>query len=410
MLLMPDGNMLELAIPRVLNATETMLRKIPGVNNSITDVEGAVANVTKNVEQDFAIVWEADIGEWVMLGVAVLTLICLDAYVNQKVNGGPKKHAAMVLAWITCGLGYNIGFAARNGMKDGLQWFMGYALEWMLSIDNLFAFQFIVRMYAAPPQIQHKALYFGVITSVITRLALFLTIGYILHSIHYVQFIFGFILIYAGIQALHDDDELKDPNDMIFIRLLRACLGTRLKDSYDLEGERLFVWEDGRLCATLLVPLIFCVEVTDIIFAIDSVSAKVAQIQNQYIAYSSSVLALLGLRAMYFVIDDLVRYFTMLKYGVCFILVFIGVELMISGRYQLPDWIVCVVIVTVFNICIVFSLLKQLISRSSAASGNICQGDQGEPQSEESAMVKDGDSKTSSGVGNAHSSADSGAG
>jgi tellurite resistance protein TerC len=441
--MMPDGNMLELVIPRVANATEEIFRKIPGMNTSIKNMEGAVVNVTQDVEEDFVIVWNAPAGEWIALFVVVALLICLDAYVNRKLTGGTKKHAAMVLAWITCGLAYNIGFAMRNGLKDGLQWFMGYALEWMLSIDNLFAFQLIVRMYGAPPEIQHKALFCGVVTSVLTRLALFWTIGTVLHSIHYVQCAFGFILIYAGIKALHDDDEGANPNDLFVIKILKACLGTRLKDSFDMEEHRLFVWdEEGRLCATLLVPVIFCVEVTDIIFAVDSVSAKVAQIPNQYIAYSSSVLALLGLRAMYFVIDDLVSAFAMLKYGVCFILVFIGAELMISGKYQLPDWIVCVVILTVFNVCIVFSLLQQLIQGSSMSSGQSCQanpqGDDGTGEDEiddasasgllgkDKAVIEEmrkklqekesqssADESTSggsSGTGQAPSSADSGAG
>jgi tellurite resistance protein TerC len=211
----------------------------------------------------------------------------------------------------------------------------------MLSLDNLFALKFIVRTFGAPPAIQHKALFFGIQISVTSRLILFWAVNYILHYAHYIQFVFGFFLIYAGIQALHDNDEERDPSDSFLVRVLKKCLGQRLQERYDLESHRLFVWDDdGRLCATLLLPLILCVEITDFIFAVDSVSAKVAQIPDQYICYSSSVLALMGLRAMYFVIDDLVRVFDMLKYGVGFILIFIGGELMISGKYQLPDWVV----------------------------------------------------------------------
>merc|ERR1719408_229343 len=198
---------------------------------------------------------------------------------------------------------------------------------------------------------------------------MFFALGFMMHSIHYVQFLFGFILIYAGVQAIHGDDEDQDPNDLIFIRLLKRCLGDRLLENYDTQNQALFIWhpETGRLCATLLVPLIVCIELSDPIFAVDSVSAKVAQIPNQYIAYSSSVLAILGLRAMYFVIDDLVRYFDTLKYGVCFILVFIGVELMMSTKFQLPDWIVCVVILSVFNFCIVLSVIHKLMWPTPAA-------------------------------------------
>jgi len=337
---------------------------LPGGDNE------TIPNELKYVEEELDLFWEAPQGECFTLFVVVITLICLDAFIARRVNiASVKTHACMVAFWITCGLAYNVIYGMRHGARDGVDWFVGYALEWMLSLDNLFAFQFIMRAYSAPPAIQHKALFCGVLGAMVWRLLMFFAIGFLMHSIHYVQFVFGFILIYQGVQALRGDDEDTDPNEMLFIRGLKMCLGSRLLDSYDLENHRVFVWdENGRLCATLMVPLIFCIELSDLIFAVDSVSAKVAQIPNQYIAYSSSVLALLGLRAMYFVIDDLVRYFDQLKYGVCFILVFIGGELMISGRYQLPEWVVCIVIVSVCNFCIVLSLLNRLIWHTPATS------------------------------------------
>merc|ERR1719213_1475251 len=121
------------------------------------------------------------------------------------------------------------------------------------------------------------------------------------------------------------------------IRGLRACLGSRLQETYDLEGNGFIVESEGRWKITLLVYIVICLEVTDILFAIDSVSAKVAQIPNQYVAYSSSVLALFGLRAMFFIIKDLVEYFELLKFGLCFILVFIGLELMASHWVHLSS-------------------------------------------------------------------------
>merc|ERR1719261_1769194 len=112
--------------------------------------------------------------------------------------------------------------------------------------------------------------------------------------------------------------------------MMKTVLANRLVEKYDLEENRMFVEEDGEWKATLLVFVILCLEVTDILFAVDSVSAKVAQIPDYYIAYSSSVIAIFGLRAMFFIIQDLVDCFDMLKYGLCFILVFIGIELLAS--------------------------------------------------------------------------------
>lgn len=332
--------------------------------------EKDIVTDTKYAEKEFLIFWDAPQSECITLFTVVIALICLDSFIARKVNvASYKVHAFMVTFWIVCGIAYNIHYAIRHGASDGIDWCVGYVLEWMLSVDNLFAFQFIMKAYKAPQAIQHKALFCGVFGAMLWRLLMFLTIGFLMHSIHFVQFFFGFILIYAGVQAVQGDDDEQDPNNMIFMRILKKCLGDRMMNSYDLENHSLFIWDPqtGRLCATLLVPLIFCIEISDLIFAVDSVSAKVAQIPNQYIAYSSSVFALLGLRAMYFVIDDLIRYFDTLKYGVGFILVFIGGELMISGKYQLPDWVVCIVIITVFNFCIVLSIFQKLIWPTSQA-------------------------------------------
>mmetsp|Transcript_80453 Transcript_80453/g.139629 ORF Transcript_80453/g.139629 Transcript_80453/m.139629 type:complete len:528 (+) Transcript_80453:125-1708(+) len=326
---------------------------------------GAFQNETMRLEKEFVIFWDAPHSDWIVLFGVVFTLIFLEQAVLRSISGGYRSHLLLVFGWVGSAVCYNLYYLTVHGQKDGLDWFIGYVLEWMLSIDNLFAFQFIIRAYSCPVQLQHKAIFCGAIGALVTRMLLYFAIGSALHLIHYVQFLFGGFLIYAGIQALYDEDDNKDPRDFWLVRLLKACLGKRLHEGYDMQGQSLFIRQHGILCATLLVPLIFCVEVTDVVFAVDSVSAKVAQIPNQYIAYSSSVMALLGLRAMFFVIEDLVAYFESLKYGVCFILVFIGSELLISGWFQLPDWCVCMVIVSVFNVCIVISVLNKLFKAQS---------------------------------------------
>merc|ERR1719235_1451803 len=133
------------------------------------------------------------------------------------------------------------------------------------------------------------------------------------------------------------------------------CLGSRLAAKYDEETQNLFIFDRGRFRATLLVPVIVCVQVADILFAVDSVSAKVAQIPDLYICYSSSVIAFFGLRAMFFVVKDLVECFELLKYGLCIILVFIGVELMLADYVKLPAAALVILILSVFTICIVAS-------------------------------------------------------
>jgi len=164
---------------------------------------------------------------------------------------------------------------------------------------------------------------------------------------------FGALLIWSGFEAARsNDDDGADFKDTRLIRFLKWVLGDRLRESYDKNG-KMFVQDatTGTVQVTLLFIVVACVELTDIVFALDSVSAKVAQLPDSYVAFSSSVLAMFGLRAMFFIVKDLVDTFSMLKYGLCLILVFIGAELMFSKFIRLAPSTVCITIVAVFVVC-----------------------------------------------------------
>lgn len=249
-------------------------------------------------------------------------------------------------------------------------WFGGYLLEWLLSMDNLFVFHLIFKVYRTPPQLLHKALLWGILGAIVYRMVFFVTLGGLLHMVTWFRFVFGMLLIYSGIQAARDEEEDGDPTDSWLLRGLTRVLGSRLLAKYDEETHNLFNFENGQLTATLLVPVIVCVQVADILFAVDSVSAKVAQIPDLYICYSSSVIAFFGLRAMFFVVKDLVECFELLKYGLCIILVFIGVELMLADYVKLPAAALVILIVSVFTICIVAS--AALRWRGRAANPQDC--------------------------------------
>jgi len=235
-------------------------------------------------------------------------------------------------------------------------------LEWLLSLDNLFVFHLIFRTYNTPRELLHKALFIGIVGAVVFRMVFFMALTGLLRLFKWVRFFFGILLIYSGIQAARGDDEEEDVSNTIAVRMLKRCLGSHLMEGYDTQEHCLFVrGEDGRLKATLLVVVVFCLEMTDIFFAVDSVSAKVAQIPHFYISYSSSVIAIFGLRAMFFLVQDMVDSFDLMKYGLCFILVFIGIELMIADWVQLPAHVVCVVIVSVFLVAAAGSVAQQYI-------------------------------------------------
>merc|ERR1719356_715346 len=145
-------------------------------------------------------------------------------------------------------------------------------------------------------------------------------------------------------KATMDDEEEEDPANNSIMRCLSSLFGERMLPYYDPSGSMFVRDGHGRLGATMLLPLIICVEVVDVVFAMDSLSAKVAQIKNQYAAYSSSAFAILMLRAVFFLLRDLVDYFTHVKYGLCIILVFIGLELLAADFVTLPSSALCLAI------------------------------------------------------------------
>jgi len=306
--------------------------------------------------------------EWMLLVCAVLLLLlvdvcCLRRFTEDKT--GSCTHLALLAFWVFVGFCFNILVYSRQGHDSAIQWCSGYFLEWLLSMDNLFVFHLIFRTYATPMALLHKALFLGIAGAVIFRLLFFMALASLINGIHWFRFVFGALLIYSGIQAARDDDEDLDVKNLMVVRWLKGVLKSRLVERYDNEGHNMFIYEEGELRATMLVPVIFCCEVTDILFAVDSVSAKVAQIPDYYIAYSSSVLAMFGLRAMFFIIHDLVDIFDSLKYGLCFILVFIGIELLMEDYVQLPAQAVCVIVFSVFVTCTAASAIRMMRQQQS---------------------------------------------
>jgi tellurite resistance protein TerC len=296
-------------------------------------------------------------GEWMMLTASISALILLDFLLLRRLEG-LSGHLMMVFFWVGIAMIYCGHYCLEFGTSAGADWFLGYLLEVVLSIDNVFVFHLVFSSFRPPLEQQHKAMYLGVIGALVARLFLFLALGTVVHTVRWVRLLMGFLLIYSGIKATMDDEgeEEDDPADNIVVRAVSSCLGSRLLTTYDNEGRIFYCDENGRLHATMLLPLIFCVEAVDVIFAMDSLSAKVAQIKNPYAAYSSSAFAILMLRALFFLLRDMVDYFTHLKYGLCIILVFIGMELLAADFVELPSSALCLAISAVFLISVLSSI------------------------------------------------------
>eukprot|EP00927_Polykrikos_kofoidii_P002182 TRINITY_DN10854_c0_g2_i1.p1 TRINITY_DN10854_c0_g2~~TRINITY_DN10854_c0_g2_i1.p1 ORF type:complete len:446 (+),score=69.41 TRINITY_DN10854_c0_g2_i1:74-1339(+) len=284
---------------------------------------------------------------------------------NSNSANSRRRHTSRLVFWIIVAILFNIAVSTCGGGKLGELWFIGYGLEWLLSMDNLFVFHLIFSTFSTPKRIVDRALFFGILCAVVLRLVFFSLASFLLGVSGSVRYVLGAVIIYSGIQAARDeDDDQTDFSNSIVVRMLRWAGGSRMLDRYD--EHHFFVVEQGQTRATLLLPLVVLLAFTDVVFAMDSVSAKVAQIPDFFINYSSSVLAMMGLRAMFFIIQDLVDCFDKLKYGLCFILVFIGVELLVSEFVKLPPHAVLCVILSVFTVCICLSSGKQIERAESA--------------------------------------------
>lgn len=335
-------------------------------------LEGLIAASQRQLPEE-----DIDFGPPIAFGLTaeslrLLTLVgvlfFIDVFVFSRLEHRVRNHLAITFFWIFAGGAFDFHIYQTYGETQALYWLSGYILEWMLSMDNLIVFSLIFTTYRTPPGLVHKALGYGILGCIIFRLGLFnLASAGVKHS-ERLQIFLGGLLMISGAQGMMDEEKGDDDEDEFVdtsaVRLTKACLGSRLEHRYDLPEGRLFVVRDGRLRATLLAFVILLLEASDVMFAFDSITAKIASVPNRYIAFSSTVMAVFGLRAAFFLVNDLVQEIESLKYGVAFIVSYIGVQLILSQWRYFPEWSTCAVTGTVLILCILASAFKKLSSRS----------------------------------------------
>lgn len=312
-----------------------------------------------------------DHSDWLALFISVVLMILFDIYVirpwfEKTSKRGFQRTVPVVLCWVFAALLFNLYITIRHGREDAVRWMNGYLLEWMLSMDNIFVFHLVFKLYKTPDVLHPKALFWGVFGAVLFRMMFFVALNSLLEVMHLCRYVFGLFLVFSGVQALRADED--DDDESLAgswpVRFLSWLFADRLLPTphYEMQG-RLWVHVKDQITGvtkmqfSMLLPVIICLELTDILFAVDSVSAKVGQISDQFVAYSSSVFAIFGLRSLFFIMEDLVQKLRFLKYGLCFILVFIGGELILADFIELPATLVCIVLLAVFAVCGALSIL-----------------------------------------------------
>lgn len=295
---------------------------------------------------------------WTSFCIGIVFLLFIDLFLFGRGSHEMSRKKALIESglWISVALVFNIWFGATYGAALGIEFLTGYLVEKSLSIDNLFVILLIFSSFRIPDKYQHRVLFYGVLGAIVFR-AFFIVVGaQLLHHFHWILYIFGAILIVTAVNFLRNTDEKIHVEDNWSIRILSKLMPT----TRTMNGDRFFIIEDGIKKATPLFLALVVIEVTDIIFAVDSIPAVFAVTQDAFVAFGSNILAILGLRALYFVLADWVKKLRYLKPGLAAILGFIGIKMLLLEIYKIPSWISLLVI---FSILVTAALSSWYVTR-----------------------------------------------
>lgn len=283
---------------------------------------------------------------WIAFSLGVLVLLFIDLSLFGRGNHKIKTSMALLESgiWITLALSFNVWFAVAFGAELGIEFLTGYLVEKSLSVDNLFVILLIFSSFKTPVAQQHRVLFFGVLGAIVLR-AIFILLGAnLIHSFHWVLYVFGFILVVTALKFLREIDENIDAKENWSIRVFKRFFP--ITDQVD--GNRFFLLENGVRKATPLFLALVVIEATDLVFAVDSIPAVFSITQDAFVAFASNILAILGLRALYFVIADLVKNLRYMKPGLAAVLGFIGIKMLLVDFFIIPNWM---------SLLIIFSIL-----------------------------------------------------
>jgi tellurite resistance protein TerC len=293
---------------------------------------------------------------WLAFGVFVVVLLVLDLFVFHRDSHEPslRESAVWTVIWCTLALAFNALVWAWRGSDRGIEFLTGYLVEWSLSMDNVFVFAVIFSFFGVPLKYQYRVLFWGILGAIVMRLSFILAGAALLERFGWVMPIFGAFLIYTGIRlGLHSDAEV-NPEKNLLMRLARRMFPV----AREHHGERFFAVEAGRFSITPLFLVLLVVESTDVLFAVDSVPAIFGITQDPFIVFTSNIFAILGLRALYFLLAGVMNMFRYLNYGLAAVLVFVGAKMV--GEWWLGHHL--------FNPAVSLVIILGLLAISIAAS------------------------------------------
>jgi tellurite resistance protein TerC len=297
---------------------------------------------------------DISIGTWAILGAIIVVMLAFDLFVYARGHiPSVRENTLWSIAWILVALAFGAGFWAWQGSEAGSQYLAGYLLERSLSLDNIFVFAVILAYFAVPgEQVQGKVLAWGIMLALFLRLIFIMLGAALLDAFHITFYAFGALLLYTAYKlARHDDTEI-EPEHNPLLKQLRK----RVKITDDYDGDKLFTRQNGKRVATPLLAVFVVIASTDLIFAVDSIPAIFAVTQESFIVFAANAFALIGLRALYFLLVGLMDRFVYLTQGLAFILAFIGVKMCLIDIWHVPIWLSLAVIAGTLAVTAVLSL------------------------------------------------------
>ncbi|WP_281205283.1 TerC family protein [Nocardia shimofusensis] len=289
-----------------------------------------------------------------VLGV-IMAMLAVDLFAHRKAHVvGVREAAVWSALWVALAVGFGGLIWWRWGGEFAAQYYAGYVIEKSLAVDNVFVFAVIFGYFAVPREYQHRVLFYGVLGALVFRGAFIAAGSILIASFAWILYVFGAFLVATGIKMARHSDDTIDPAKSLVLRGFR-----RLVPMTDgLRGQKFWVREHGRRLATPLLAVLVLVETTDIVFAVDSIPAIFAVTSEPFLVFTSNAFAILGLRAMYFMLADLMHRFIYLKLGLAIVLVWVGVKMLLLEIYKIPTTASLAVVVVILAVAVAASLTR----------------------------------------------------
>lgn len=298
------------------------------------------------------------LNDWLWPGflafVAFILFIDLFVLHNKDRVISTREAFRTVASYVTLAMIFAAGVFYFAGAERGAEFLTGYLIEQSLSLDNIFVIALIFSYFKVPAEAQYRVLFYGIVGAIVMRLSLIVPGVKLIEQFHIVAMALGALLVYSGYKMMTSGDEAIDPGESRVVKLLMRT--GRVTSEY--EGSKFLTRRNGLLFMTPLFVVLVTVEITDLVFAIDSIPAVLAVSNDAFIVFSSNVFAILGLRALFFVLSGMLRSFHYLKFGLSLVLIFIGLKMFFSDYVDIPSLVALAVTIIIIGGSVLASIIK----------------------------------------------------